>query len=301
MKTVKESVRNSPGLSFCFQERNEPLSFSWHFHEEYELTLIVEGRGKRFIGDDISVFRAHDLVLIAPTVPHAYESTDPIAGDACKTVIIQFLPSLFSDRQLQFKELRNVNKFLRLLRLSAGGFVFDSATYRRVLPIAETSIHHDGLEKLLDLMKILDLLATEGRWRAIATEWHRRDTALAEREGPRQDGDVLQFIFANADGPLTLRRVCEFSGMSVSTLCRFFKKNESCTFNEYLTRIRISQACKLLIQTDLPVYTVCYRSGFKNLSNFNRRFLRTKGITPSSYRNLHRKTSSGRTTAKSTA
>jgi AraC-like DNA-binding protein len=286
MRAVRESIRNSPGISFCFQERNEPLSFSWHRHPEYELTLIIEGTGKRFIGDDVTDFRSRDLVLIGPNVPHAYESAEAIGKGCCRSVILQFRPSLFSNADLQTNEFRSIQRFLRI---AANGLEFDSESTARVLPLIEASVQHSGIEKLLDLIRVLDLLATGGRWRTIAADWNRDETSVAEHDGPRHDGEILQFVFAHADGPLTLAGLSGNTGMSVATLCRFFKKNVGCTFNEYLTRIRISQACKLLIQTNLPVYSVCFESGFENLSNFNRRFLRLKGMTPSAYRRLHRK------------
>ncbi|HUX20997.1 MAG TPA: helix-turn-helix transcriptional regulator, partial [Spirochaetia bacterium] len=187
---------------------------------------------------------------------------------------------------LQTNEFRNIQRFLHV---AANGLEFDPESTTRVLPLIEASIHHGGLEKLLDLIRALDLLATWGRWRTIAADWNREETRAVEHDGPRHEGELLQFVFANADGPLTLAGLSDHAGMSVATLCRFFKKNVGCTFNEYLTRIRISQACKLLIQTNLAVYSICVESGFENLSNFNRRFLRLKGMTPTAYRRLHQK------------
>lgn len=284
MKAVEEIVHNSPGLSFCFQERDEPLNFSWHYHREYEITFVAQGSGKRFVGDDVSSFGPRDLVLVGPYVPHAYESS-PSFEDV-RTIIIQFSPELFAAERLRLKELRHVHK---LLRRAENGLAFDAATSTEVLPIVDESARHAGLEKLVDLIRILDVLARTARCRSLASEWYRRDSTSIDLDGPREDADLLQFIFTNACGPLMLKDAAEFAGFSVSSLCRFFKRRIGCTFNEYLTRIRISEACKLLIETDLPVYAVSYQVGFENLSNFNRRFRRMKGMTPSTYRWLHQR------------
>jgi len=42
----------------------------WHAHEEYELHLIVETRGKSFVGDHIGDFKAGDLFMTGPNLPH---------------------------------------------------------------------------------------------------------------------------------------------------------------------------------------------------------------------------------------
>ena len=56
----------------------------------------------------------------------------------------------------------------------------------------------------------------------------------------------------------------------------------------YLNRLRINEACELLMFSDLTVTDICYRVGFNNLSNFNRQFLAMKQVPPSRFRALHR-------------
>ena len=51
-----------------------------------------------------------------------------------------------------------------------------------------------------------------------------------------------------------------------------------------MSRMRVTEACRLLRSTRLSVVDVCWASGFRNLSNFNRRFREETGTTPSAYR-----------------
>lgn len=76
--------------------------------------------------------------------------------------------------------------------------------------------------------------------------------------------------------------------MSVSTFTRFFRRHTGSTFVQYLNRLRINEACELLMCSALSVTDICYRIGFNNLSNFNRQFLAMKGMPPSRFRALHR-------------
>ena len=56
------------------------------------------------------------------------------------------------------------------------------------------------------------------------------------------------------------------------------------SFTDFVNRVRINNACHLLMQTDHYVTDICYQVGFNNVANFNRRFLEIKGMTPSEFR-----------------
>lgn len=68
--------------------------------------------------------------------------------------------------------------------------------------------------------------------------------------------------------------------MSVSAFSRFFKRTLGKTFTDYVTELRLSHACKLLLETDASISEAAFQAGFNNLSNFNRRFLEWKSIRP---------------------
>jgi AraC-like DNA-binding protein len=57
---------------------------------------------------------------------------------------------------------------------------------------------------------------------------------------------------------------------------------------EYLNELRTGLACRELIETERPILDVAFASGFRNLSNFNRRFRALKGMSPRDYRRAFR-------------
>jgi len=72
--------------------------------------------------------------------------------------------------------------------------------------------------------------------------------------------------------------------MSGPSFSRFFRRATNRTFRGFLNQVRIGHACRLLLETDRTVTEICYESGFSNLSNFNRQFLRLRRATPRDYR-----------------
>jgi len=75
MKAIYEHISTGGHASFAFRTFSvRGFPFKWHFHPEYELTLIPKGRGKRFVGDHIDDYTAGDLVLLGPNLPHTWYS-----------------------------------------------------------------------------------------------------------------------------------------------------------------------------------------------------------------------------------
>ena len=78
------------------------------------------------------------------------------------------------------------------------------------------------------------------------------------------------------------------AGMTPSAFSRSFRRHTGMGVVEYVNRLRINLACQMLMNdAGKTVTDICYAVGFNNLSNFNRQFLRRKGMPPSRFRALH--------------
>ena len=69
-----------------------------------------------------------------------------------------------------------------------------------------------------------------------------------------------------------------------SAICPAFKQKYGVTVVDYLTELRIEEAKKLLLETDMTVSEVAEEVGFSDTSYFSKVFLKSAGIPPSSYR-----------------
>ena len=83
------------------------------------------------------------------------------------------------------------------------------------------------------------------------------------------------------------KELATISGLSPSAFSRSFRRHTGMALSRYVNRLRINLATQLLMSDEnLSVTDICFASGFKNISNFNRQFLRQKGIPPSRLRAL---------------
>jgi AraC-like DNA-binding protein len=256
--------------------------FNWHFHPEYELTLIERSSGKRFVGDSICDYHDGDLVLIGPNLPHTWQSDpSPSQKTKHKAYVIQFGPHFLGNEFLQCAELSYIQG---LLKRSVHGLSFSgnvsSAAAVRIRALGRLS----GVERLTGLLELLDLLARSRKASPISSpgfvpSLHREHHRLIDR--------VCQYITDHYKEGVSQKEVAELVGKNPAVFSSFFKNTVGMTFVKYVNSLRISHACQLLIDTDLSVLEICHRSGFNNLSNFNRRFLQEKQINPRKYRSQY--------------
>jgi AraC-like DNA-binding protein len=278
-----EKVYSSPGFPFCFQQRTgRRLYFNWHYHHEYELTIILQGKGQLFVGRNVSDYENINMILIGPDVPHAFASDLNLPSDFFKSNIIQFSSSRIG---LEHQPRHDFLPVYRLFNNARGGIRFSLETTMAVMEIIEPLEADSGLSGLIDLLKIVDLLSRDDYAKILCTNPVPSDLLSNELSEVEK---VRQFIFKNFYEDIPLSTAADTANLSIPSFCRFFRKNFNTTFIKYLTTVRISAACKFLIQSDMPISTICFRVGFNNLSNFNRRFFDEKMQTPRQYRKQYR-------------
>jgi AraC family transcriptional regulator len=71
-------------------------------------------------------------------------------------------------------------------------------------------------------------------------------------------------------------------------MARVFRRYEGCSPGEYLRRVRVRRACRLLSETDDTLSSIALRTGYADQSHFTRNFKRAFGVPPGEYRRLTR-------------
>ena len=95
---------------------------------------------------------------------------------------------------------------------------------------------------------------------------------------------VTHYIDEHYSDGVSLEEVAEATGISRYYVSHLFKELMDNTFVGYVNELRLNHAAMLLVTTDSPIIEIASKSGFNNLSNFNRAFKIYFGKTPSTYR-----------------
>jgi len=250
----------------------------WHFHDEYELHLIVATSGKTFVGDWIGPFQPGHLVLCGPRLPHNWISLDvPEGGVAERDLVIQFAHDPIAHAAEQISELAEV---MALLDRARHGIEFFGLSERAVQHWHATKVAH-GFQRLVAFCAFLGDLAGCTDYRLLSSVRMQGEEGDAETD---QINTLVNRIMRDFAQPLAAAEMAAELGMSESRFSRFFRRTTGNTFTDFVNRIRVSRACQLLMETDSQVAHICYEVGFNNVANFNRRFLEIKGLTPSEFR-----------------
>lgn len=262
-------------------------SVFYHYHSQFELSLVESEGGTRIIGDDETPIATRDLVLIGPNLPHRWEFAD--AAGYPRPAELWVLA--FSRRSLGV-ELLDCEDMEGLRNLLAGadrGIAFSKKTAARLHPLFCGLADRGGLGRIRDFLAIVEALGEDGGARPIVSAGYHGSGRDADY---RLIVDIVERFGPGGEEP-RVAEAAAFAGMSVSTFARFFKRTTGKPFLSYLNGLRIHRACALLSRTDRSIVDVAFEVGFANLSNFNRRFKRETGMTPRSFRRAKRKPEGG--------
>jgi AraC-like DNA-binding protein/mannose-6-phosphate isomerase-like protein (cupin superfamily) len=282
MKLMHEKI-DFPGLSpVKVKVREMPyFTYPWHFHDEYEILLVLEGFGTRFIADNIEQFQSGDLVLIGSNVPHFWRSDDIYMSSNgklnVKYIVIQFPGDFLKEEIKNYPEYHLIGE---LLSRSTRGIKFDSVVGEKFARKIKSIARKNGLERILLLQDLLQFMAKTTDYKLLAGELYK-----AEMHDFTTDRltKVMLYLNTNYQNKIELDQVAEIANLHPSAFCRYFKGKTGKSLSEYVNDMRIGYACRLIIEGKMSISQIGFESGFNNISNFNRTFKKNTGFTPSDY------------------
>ncbi len=272
-RLAHEVIVAGPGHNLIARHfRSSGFAFLWHQHPEFELTLIRRGAGRRFVADQVEPITTPELVLIGPQVPHTWQSQpSPAPSEA---VVVQFAPDWLGSGWSDLAELRPVKALLEAAR---AGVAFAPALAAAADPeLVRLAVLSPGPERLGQLLLILARLA-QGERRTLAT-------TVPVSGQDRRWTELLAWIQAHADEPLSQRQVATRWGLSATAFAHAFRRRTGLRFTDHLARLRLGSAARALLERDGAIAEIAFTAGFGTLAAFNRRFKAAYGCTPTAYR-----------------
>lgn len=246
-----------------------------HWHEFYEMTYVVSGRGTHVLNGVPQRLARGSAFLLSPAdfheiVPDANQTLNVynlIFAD--KFIRDELLPHIFetasgytcqfADRECEFIE----NEYMRIWEESGSwrpdsGFVVQGAVERLLIDVSRKC-----------------------RQPQPASPAPQLSDTLKPHAGVRKSLLYIQHHFRNV---ISLEEVASHCGMSTNYFSECFRKTTGVAFQVYVKELRLQFAKSLLSTTQLPITDICFASGFNTLPYFERAFKQKFNLSPRNFR-----------------
>ncbi|EOI00774.1 hypothetical protein UAW_00041 [Enterococcus haemoperoxidus ATCC BAA-382] len=95
---------------------------------------------------------------------------------------------------------------------------------------------------------------------------------------------AIQFIKKNFKQKTTIDDIANHVYLNPQYFGRLFRKELGISVNDYINILKVEESCRLLHETDLPLYRIATEVGFADSSYFTRVFTKYLKMTPHEYR-----------------
>ncbi|WP_198675382.1 AraC family transcriptional regulator [Pleomorphovibrio marinus] len=252
----------------------------WHYHSEPELAIILNGTGNLYIGDAIKNFNPGDVVLIGGNLPHFWQMEEPSQKSPSyqrpQAVVIHFMES-FTQCLVHIPEFSRIKQ---IFAKSTKGIFFSSIDINEVMGKMNQLKNCQELDRVIMILDVLKFLVDSKNQEILSCNSF---SAEKNANAGNKIEKLYRYIQDNFKDGISLESAAGILNMNPSSFSRYFKKIHQKTFIQYVNEIKIGYACRILIENEMNIAEACYESGFKNLSNFNRKFKEIKKVSPTQF------------------
>lgn len=244
-----------------------------HYHPYYEIYYLLSGQCRVFVSHSIYHLFPGDMVLIRPTILHRvlYESHLP-----AERITVSFTPEYVAEFCDSCGKDAWDHIFHRaILTLPSS----EQRTFLQLLECLQAECDQtDHYSAILRKSSLFQLLAFLGRCQDSPQEPQLLDhTQTAIEKSAR-------FIYEHYEENVTLSDAARAAHMNPTYFSKKFKESTGFGFKEYLTRLRLQKAARLLVETDSTITEIAGICGFSDANYFGDTFRKNYGMSPRCYR-----------------
>lgn len=268
----------------CRYVKSDTEYFRPHYHNYYELFLMVRGNAKHMVNGVLQTLHERQLLFIRDFDVHDYVCTEE---NSFEFINFAFEKEMFD---LLFEYIGAFPEKEKFLSSPLPPCISLSPKDNENLFFSFTELNQSNEAKDISLKAKFILAKIFLKYFQSADE--KKDDIPLWLEMTYEKMKNPKNFIAGA------RRMCEISGKSREHISRLFKKYYSQTPTEFVTQMRLEMAVNLLLMSNLSVTDICYECGFETLSWFYKCFCQKFGKTPVQYRNDNMQADSSGNTAR---
>lgn len=284
MKVLPFTIPVSDDRTIIVQVEDMPHFYTYlHRHKEIQLTCILEGEGTLITGMNMHTFQPGQIYIFGANLSHVFKSNpEYFAADSKKrirTVTVFFNPKDKLSALFDLPEMKMLQGFIKACEC---GFKVPDELFDDISDKLIGLLNSESISQLMQFIQLLKTLSTVRNLEPLTDSPLLK--TIADTEGMRV-ANIYNYIIQNYNKALTLEDVAEKAYMTPHAFCRYFKKHTRYTLVEFLNKVRINEACKLLMSGSPDgIAAIAYSCGFNSITNFNRVFKSITGKSPRSYK-----------------
>lgn len=286
--TIQEVTPLSEKDCFYIADRcKTEFTYPIHCHKEYELNYVSQAKGvKRIVGDSIEIIDDYDLVLItSENLEHVWEQHE-CTSKQIREITIQFSPDMFNSLLWDKNQFSSIRK---MLEQAQKGISFPMPAilkvYHQLDSLASEKQGFYSVMKFLSVLYELSLFIDEAKTLSSSSF-----AKIKVQSDSRRVQKIQTYIDEHYKEDLRLEQLADMVSMTPVAFSRFFKLRTGKRLSDYIIDIRLGHAIRMLVDSTMSIYEICYENGFNNISNFNRLFKKKKECSPKEFReNYHKK------------
>ena len=256
------------GIASCYQEATEMLQSARMLGAPGDVSTFDERRGKvNRLAEHVLHLEARRM-LINHMLTENYEAAMKIADDYLDVLARSGLP----------KPCQHLMQSGLIDDLSAG---IDALCGEQLSPL-----RHQAKTMVADLLDSESLARSTQLIHSVFDALIRiRQEKDQSVQHDRKLQEIMNYIGDNlSDYNLSVTAVARAVNLSVSQMARLIRSKLAMSTLDYIQKVRIEQAKKLLAETDLTMNEIARRVGYENFRTLNTLFKKTEGLTGSQYR-----------------
>jgi len=281
-ETEEKRQHSTPLIPYSSYEVRIPEALNnvpMHWHNEFEINLILRGAGEFISGDYRFIAREGDLLLFPPNMLHA---AYPCDNEELVYHAFVFHSSMLGATSNDRCTIECIRPVMNGTHSVICHMHPASPNYPELKRTADSMFSCiTGNQPRLDLLLKSELLRFFWLLPQTADQAYKDTSSISYSEIVRP---ALEYMMENFHETISIDFLADLVHLSKSYFMTCFKRAVGIGAIEHLTHLRINAACDALADTNTLVSEIAFSCGYSNLSNFNRQFKQIMGCSPKEYR-----------------
>ncbi len=264
LKDVKYEHRSQDMTYRDDSQGSVSLQCSPHLHREIEILYYFSGKTEAYADSHRCEPQSGDIFISFPNQIHSFHTLEQE-----RYLLFIFRPEMIPE----FLDFFNTGTPTSPLIANARDLPRVDALFRMLAEVCEEHSHPNAatLQKAYLLALFSELLP-----HMTVSRIQTGDSAALR--------SIVSYCSKNFNTPLSLSLLEENLHLNKYYISHLFSKRLGMSFNDYINSLRVSEACRYLLNSSLSITEISELAGFNTLRTFNRAFIKQTGVSPSEYR-----------------